>query len=111
MWDGDGTICVYKNTFGKYQNCCSVVSTLHIVENIKLFVKGELDISLSICKHVNVMQAKIGGNFQTHKFLTWLYENCSRKLDRKYKKHLTIVKPVPHLKERSLMIFRISVSI
>lgn len=90
LWDGDGSVCIYKNKFkSSYRLHTSVVSTLDVCEKIKEWLQLELDINSNIyipCKEkINTTRRlNISGNRQISKFWEWLYKDSEIFLERKF---------------------------
>lgn len=93
LWDGDGSISIYnviRNKKLKPRLCGCLVSTLDICSKISTILKTTIGVNSHICavnnRQTTTRRLKISGTQQNFKVMSWLYENSSIYLERKYKK-------------------------
>lgn len=85
-FDGDGSLHCSKN--GK---TASFVSTYDFCMTAKKVIEKELNIHCSVYQYYDngiTSTLQISGGKQVPKFLSWIYDNCDLKLERKYLKYL-----------------------
>ena len=85
-FDGDGSLHCSKN--GK---TASFVSTYDFCMTAKKVIEKELNIHCSVYQYYDngiTSTLQISGGKQVPQFLSWIYDNCDLKLERKYLKYL-----------------------
>ena len=91
-FDGDGYVS---------KLCCGLTSTKNFCEKIKFILDKELNIycNLKLNKENNniTTDLTISGGIQIRKFLTWIYNNSTIHLDRKYTRYLKHLAYEAHL--------------
>lgn len=91
MWDGDGTIGLYKNHIINV----SLTATKMFCYGLKQYLLDKLNITSSHiydapCHNGITKTFTIGKNDDKIKFLNWMYENSEIHLERKYIKYLIV---------------------
>lgn len=90
--DGDGSFCLYPNKKTNYFSYgASLVSTLEFCDSLKEIIQNELNINSHIGRRkgstTNTRTLTVNGMKTCHKFLNWVYEDCSFFLKRKMDKY------------------------
>jgi hypothetical protein len=87
-FEGDGSI---NSTRQKYS--FSLCGTKEIINATRTMILKEVGIKTKKYikkQHINHYQLNIGGNLQLLRLFTWLYDGCAFKMERKYKKFLSL---------------------
>ena len=85
-FDGDGTI--HSSKGGKN---CSFVGTYDFCITAKEVIEKNVEVNCSVYQYYDngiTSRLQISGGRQVPKFLSWIYDNCYLKLERKYLKYL-----------------------
>jgi intein-encoded DNA endonuclease-like protein len=107
-FDGDGHFSksVTKKERNNYN--FSIISTYNFCIKLKEICKLKLKINSRIARYKNrneiTCDFRISGYYQVYKFLDWIYEDCTLKLNRKYQRYLDYKKDTsinPNLVENS----------
>lgn len=103
MTDGDGTITqnkqkLVKSTGQRHINhVWKIISSISFCQSMKSYLLNELNINSSIYIFKTKMGTElatitVGGNLQAYKALSWLYQDATTYLPRKYNKYLELKK-------------------
>lgn len=95
-WDGDGYIGEYHRTddIDKMRSACGITGTFSFCSSVKDILHNALGVGGSLHEAGNhngiTYVLDYGGNLQVKKILDWLYLSSDLKLNRKYRKYLSM---------------------
>lgn len=84
--DGDGSI--YSTTNGWH---ISIAGTVALLDPMRHYIHKQTGVMFGIYPQGKIYVLKVGGNQQVGRVLTWLYNDATIYMDRKYKKYLEYV--------------------
>lgn len=90
LWDGDGTICIYKNN-NKDAVVLNLIGNYKFLNHIKKFLNEKWHINTSLHKKhkdSKVYVLSIHQRLSCYKFLEQIYKNNTICIERKYNKYL-----------------------